>query len=317
MSKFGKSERFSAAKVVYENIVHTLEQGEVVWSRPWINMEIPSNAISKRPYHGYNAMFLNFISSMKGYKTNRYLTYNQAKEVGANVKRGEHATGVVFVEVKTTVKKDVLGNPVIDAEGNPEKSAFFLSRYYSVFNIDQCVNVPESLYKRETFATAPIKNGEDIIKGYATMPQLEFGGDIACYIPLRDVIQMPHMESFKTSEGYYATLFHECVHSTGASTRLNRDLSGMRTSGESEEKYAKEELIAEIGAAILCNACGITPQVENAAAYCKSWLKAIKGMKESALMSAFTQAWKAAEYVQGNAATESAGTQESGETQAA
>ena len=319
MAKFGKRSnvRFSAAQVVYENIVRTLEKGEIIWNKPWVNAEFPCNAVSKRPYHGYNALYLNFVSGMKGYKTNRFITFNQAKELGGNVRKGEHAHGVVFVEVKTTIKKDGNGIVILDKDGKPETSAYFLSRYYSVFNLDQCENLPESLYVRETFDTAPVKSGEDIIKGYATMPPLEFGGDTACYIPSRDVIKMPLMEHFKTSEGYYSTLFHECVHSTGASNRLNRDLSGIAVmGGESEEKYAKEELIAEIGAAILCNSCGIKPQIENATAYCQSWLKAIKNMKETALMSAFTQAWKATEFIQGNAATDTA-TPESGETQAA
>jgi antirestriction protein ArdC len=86
--------------------------------------------------------------------------------------------------------------------------------------------------------------------------------------------------------------------------------------GESADKYAREELIAEIGAAILCNACGIIPRIENAAAYCQSWLKEVLNMKETALMSAFTQAWKATEYIQGRTAADTE-TTDNEETQAA
>lgn len=306
MGNYGKkntANRFSAAKVVFENIVRTLEKGECVWAKPWINSEMPCNAVSKRPYHGYNAFSLNFISEMKGYKTNRFVTYNQAKDLGGNVRKGEHGNGIVFVEIKAVEQKDKSGNVELDKDGHPVKRAFFMSRYYTVFNIDQCDGLPESLYDTESFNTVKVQEAEDIIAAYATMPRLEHGGDEAYYSPSGDYIRVPHIDHFKTSDGYYATLFHECVHSTGAKHRLNRDLSGMWIMGGDEaNKYAKEELIAEIGSAILCNACGIQPQIENAAAYCKSWLKAIREMKDTALMAAFTQGWKAAEYIQGNAA---------------
>ena len=309
------AERFSAAKAIYDNIVAALEKGEIIWCKPWVNSEMPCNAISKRPYHGYNAFFLNFISELKGYDTNRFLTYNQAKDLGGNVRKGERGNMIVFTEVKAEMQKDKDGTPQNDEDGNPIYRRFFISRYYTVFNIAQCENLPESIYTKESFDTLPIKSGEDIIKGYDTMPPLEMGGDTACYIPSRDIIKMPLMEHFKTAEGYYSTLFHECVHSTGAKNRLNRDLSGIAVmGGESADKYAREELIAEIGAAMLCNACGIPPQIENAAAYCQSWLKAIHGMKDTALMGAFTQAWKAAEYIQGRKA---ATTETKGEDKAA
>ena len=293
-----KSERFSAAKVVFEKIVKALESGEIVWSKPWVNGEVPCNAVSKRAYRGYNALYLNFISAWYGYNTPRFVTYNQAKELGGNVKRGEKGHGIVFCDVKITVKEEH-GKPVIDDKGKPVYNhPIFISRYYTVFNVDQCENLPEVITApTEKFATVTVKCAEDIINGYAGHPPISFGGDRAYYAPIADTIQMPHLEHFRNEEGYYSTLFHEMVHSTGHGSRLDRNLEGAKGS----ESYAQEELIAEIGASILLNSCGMTPQIENSAAYCQSWLKAIKGMKETALMGAFTKAWKATQYIMGEA----------------
>ena len=301
--------RFSAAKVIFDTIVENLEKENIIWAKPWINSELPHNAVSKRPYGGFNAFLLNFITIDKGYKTSRFVTFKQAKEMGGSVRKGEKGYMIVFNEMRFAYAKDENGNVVKDENGKTKydlTKKYFLSRYYIVFNIDQCENLPEKLYNVESFNTEIAPNAEAVLNNYEDCPPISYGGDMAAYSPSMDIIKMPYMEHFKTTEGYYSTLFHECIHSTGAKCRLNRPMSSKK---ENIEEYAKEELIAEIGAAILMNASGLNVEIEDKAAYCKSWLKAIKEMKDGTLMGAFTKAWKAAEYVQGRTA-ENKGTEE-------
>lgn len=302
MKKTNANDRFSAAKVIFDTIVENLENNTIIWEKPWINAEMPCNAVSKRAYRGFNAFLLNFVALSHGYKTNRFVTYKQAQEMGGNVRRGEKGTMIVFCEKQFAYKKDENGKRVLDDNGKAVydyKKCFFLSRYYIVFNIDQCDGLPEKLYTTQEFATMEDKSGEDIVNGYTDCPSIVFGGSVASYSPSFDTINMPHMKQFKTKEGYYSTLFHEMTHSTGAAKRLDRPMSGKFGT----EEYAKEELIAEIGSAILMNETEMKASIEDKAAYCKSWLKAIKEMKENALMSAFTKAWAAAEWVKGNRKT--------------
>jgi antirestriction protein ArdC len=293
------SNRFNAAKVIFDTIVENLENNTAIWSKPWVACEVPCNAVSKKSYRGFNAFILNIRTSIHGWKTNRYMTFKQIKDCGGMVKRGEHSAMIVFAEKKMAYKKDSDGNYIKDENGKPTFSNnrfIFLSKYYNVFNIDQCEGLPDSMYKTESFDTDIDINGESTLKKYADCPKIKHeSGDRAAYSLVGDYIVMPQMNQFKNSNGYYSTLFHECTHSTGAKNRLNRDMSGRF----GDESYAKEELIAEIGSAILMNASGLNVEIEDNAAYCKSWLKAIKEMKESALMGIFNKAWTAAEYIQG------------------
>ena len=124
--------------------------------------------------------------------------------------------------------------------------------------------------------------------------------DKAAYSPSRDTVLMPSKSVFNSSEGYYATLFHELTHSTGHSARLDRD-GITETAGFGTQTYSKEELIAEMGSAYLCGFTGIAPAViENSAAYLRSWISVLKG-DSKLLVTAASQAQKAADYIRGNA----------------
>ncbi len=139
---------------------------------------------------------------------------------------------------------------------------------------------------------------ENIIAGFVGKPELTYGASIPCYVPSLDIIKLPQKDLFISSEHYYATYFHELMHSTGHETRLNRE-GVSKNIHFGSETYSKEELVAEIGAAFLCNEAGIIDQtIENSEAYIQNWTR---HLKENAnwIISAAARAQKGYDWIMG------------------
>ena len=299
MRREKKTKRFNAAHEVYERIVSALQSGVAIWMKPWVDGETPMNVVTKRAYNGFNTFALNMVCIERGYATGRFLTFEQCNRLGGKVRKGEKAERVFWRDYVHPAKRDDAGVVVKDEKGMVVKDTsivIFVDRHYSVFNIDQCEGLPREFFVTKKFDTKPIASAERIVHGYKGGPSISHGGDVAYYSPASDTVCLPEMKNFKNGEGYYGTLFHELVHSTGASCRLKRDLTG----AFGTSSYAFEELVAEIGASILCNECGLLPHVENAAAYCESWLQSfIDGtIKKQQMLSAFSKAWAAVKFMQ-------------------
>jgi antirestriction protein ArdC len=208
--------------------------------------------------------------------------------MGGFVKKGEKSLPAVFWQFIDKKEKQDDGSITI-------KKIPFL-RVYNVFNVEQCegLKLPEN--KEFNRDNSPIEEAENVWKNYANKPLLSNNPSRAYYAPGSDYISIPKIGQFESAEEYYSTLFHEAIHSTGAKKRLDR-FGENDTFGS--EGYGKEELVAEIGAQILCQYCGITRTLENAAAYCKSWCSAIKAMPATAIISAASQAQKAVDLILG------------------
>lgn len=268
---------------VTDRIIAQLENGTIPWRKEWTvtgHSHIPSNYTTKRAYRGINILLL----MCAGFDSDaRFLTYKQAQDIGAQVRRGEKGIPIVFWS--TFEGKDQ------DSE-DPKRIPFL--RTYTVFHVSQCDGIPAELpFDAPDFE--PIPAAQSLIDGYLTREnlQLRHGGDRAFYSHL-DYIQMPQPYSFNSPDAYYSTLFHECAHSTGAAHRLDR-VKG-KTFGD--EAYSKEELIAELTAAYLCADTGISnAMVEaNQAAYIQGWLRALKNDK-TLLVSAAQRAQHAADRI--------------------
>ena len=270
-----------AAEAIANTIIAMLEKGVAPWKMPWKNGGAMS--INGNYYRGINAILL----SWQDYNDNRWLTFNKVKQFGGKVKKGEKSLPVVFWQFIVKTEKDENGDTII-------KKIPFL-RLYNVFNVEQCegLKLPENkVFNAENNS---IEEAEAVWHNYAGKPALYHNRSRAFYDMINDYISIPEMKQFDSAEEYYSTLFHEAVHSTGAKHRLDRldfDKFG-------SEKYGKEELVAEIGSAILCQSVGITQTLENSAAYCKSWCKAIKEMPATAIISAASQAQKAVDLILG------------------
>ncbi len=248
-----------------------LESGVIPWRKPWVNGGA-KNIDSRKPYQGINSLLLNCSE----YSSPWWGTFKQIEKAGGKVRKGEKSSIVVFYS--SIVKED-------------EKPMFVL-RYYSVFNSEQCdgVKVPEEKENNE------IVECQDIVDRYSG-PKIVHGNFDACYRPSDDSVYMPMKNHFVNSERYYATMFHELIHSTGHESRLNRFEKKSVDFGSHE--YSFEELVAEIGSAFLCAKSGIENQtIDHSAAYIQSWIKVFRNDKMM-LTKAASNASKAVDFILG------------------
>jgi antirestriction protein ArdC len=276
---------------VTNQIVFMLEKGVVPWRSPILGRSTaghPKNLESGKQYRGINVFLLAFTAWAQGYDSAYWLTFNQAKQRGGLVKKGEKSSMVVFWKEYEVADKET---------GEAKKIPVL--RYYNVFNATQCdgIEIPDAV-KFEPLDFKPIEAADAVVKGYAEAPAIEHGGQQACYRPLADIVRMPEPSRFISAEEYYSTLFHELGHSTGHSKRLDRKLDTDPKPFGSPD-YGREELIAEMSAAFLCGHVGIPPTViENQAAYLQGWLKQLKDDKRLVIAAAGA-AQKAADWIRG------------------
>jgi len=266
-------------EMVTDRIVAALEKGIVPWQKPWASLGGPRNLQSKRPYRGLNA----FLLGLSSYTSPYWTTFKAAKAAGGSVKKGEKGTIVVFWKV----------NEYDDPQAKNGKKKVPMLRYYTVFNVEQCegLTVPESTLPD----FEPVEEAQRVIDEMPNAPVINFGGDQAYYSPMSDEIQLPIPEVFESSEAFYQTSFHELAHSTGHESRLHR-VTDWTMFGS--EPYAKEELVAEMTAAMVLGTIGLEPQVDASAAYIDGWLARLKSDKKF-VMQAAGQAQKAAHHILG------------------
>lgn len=288
-SQTSTSKHLDLYQIVTDKVIELLEQGVVPWQRPWKENGMPINMLSKRPYRGINLWLLNALP----YESNCFFTWDQIKALGGSVLKDEKGHIIVFW--KNVKKKPEEKN----ADGSFATAPML--RYYKVFNLEQCKDIPVSIVPvQEAWKSPdPIMECESILNNIADMPLISFKGKAAAYYNVEtDEITMPKMKDFKTSHSYYATLWHELVHATGATKRLDRKTLVDRTSFGSES-YAQEELIAEMGAAFLCQFTSILPfEIANHAAYIQGWLDVLKNDKKC-IITAAGGAQKAVDWILG------------------
>jgi antirestriction protein ArdC len=284
-------------QMVTDMMIEKLEKGTVPWHKPWSGgkFAMPVNLASKKQYRGINILIL----GLSDYNCPMWGTYKQIQEKGGKVRAGEHGTHIVYW---TTF--EVTENKVDELTGEVStytKKIPYL-KYYTVFNLEQqdgidwkkICGVIES--DDNTLHVDPIEECEKVITGYKNAPEYRFGGNRAFYRPSEDFIQLPEISSFDSMEEYYSTHFHEDIHSTGHSSRLNRSV-GMAAFGSGE--YSEEELVGEMGAAMLCAVSGIVnATADNSAAYIASWLTQLQNDKKLIIKSA-SAAQKAVDYILG------------------
>lgn len=265
-------------EIVTEKIIEKLEEGVIPWRKPWTNANAV-NWVTQKPYRGINTMLL---------EPGEYATFKQIASAGGKVKKGEKSHIVVFWKM---LEKE-------DADSG-EKELIPMLRFYRVFEINTQVEGLQSKRNTETFDHDPIEEAEAIFKGYINAPEYSFQPGQAVYYPLKDKINCPPIKDFQKAEEFYCTLFHEMVHSTGHKSRLNRN--GITATGVAfgDEIYSKEELVAELGASMLCGVAGIdNSTLSNSASYINSWIKKLKD-DSRLIVNASSQAQKAADYILG------------------
>ena len=278
---------------ITDQIVGLLETGVKPWTQPWqaahaagpVSRPLRHNG---EAYSGINTLILWCFAIERGYSAPIWMTFQQARNLGAHVRKGETSAPVVYAGAITNTETD-------QATGEETESTRRFLKSYRVFNVDQIEGLPAHYYaKAEPRASTPARIAHADAFFAATGAEIRHGGGSAFYSPGQDFVQMPDLETFDTAEDYYATLGHECTHWTRHKSRLDRSFGRERYG---DEGYAQEELVAELGAAFLCADLGLTlKDREDHAAYISSWLKVLKNDKR-AIFTAAAHAQRAADFL--------------------
>lgn len=279
---------------LYQNvtarILSELETGTAPWVKPWSatpGQNIPHNAATGRPYSGCNVILL-WLSQGR-FASPRFMTFKQALDLGGNVRKGEHGFTVYFVKPMTAKPKD-------DQEAG---KAFTMLRAYTVFNVDQCENLPAKILTPDPVKPRHNDQRDATIDEFIAATGADFradvGGDRAYYSPSTDFVAMPAFAAFRSAANYYATAFHELAHWTGAAKRLDRQF-GKRFG---DKAYAAEELVAELTSAFICAEFDIDGELRHAG-YIQNWIALLKE-DNRAFFTAASAAQKAANYLRDRA----------------
>ena len=273
---------------ITDRFIEQLKKGTVPWQKPWISCV--QNVVSRKPYRGINAFTLGMTDRTSPF----WLTFKQALDLGGHVKKGEKSLPVIYYKILD--KRDGAGNPIIREDGRQARIPFV--RWANVFNLDQTEGIEAPRIEAVQGLVQPQEKAAAIVENARLCP-IRHAGFAAVYSPKEDEIRLPVPTTFRSMEDYYQTLFHEMTHATGHERRLNREGITQPIKFGSE-RYSKEELIAELGAAFLSNEAGILNQVQfdNSAAYLASWIQKFENDPRM-IVSAASHAQRSADYVLG------------------
>lgn len=295
--------KIDAYQMATDRICALLEQGIKPWAKPWTTaLTCGWSGQTGKPYSFLNQMLL--ADPEKEYKNmeewlddvaGEWLTFNQIKDRGGNVKKGEHGRKVVFF--KMLPKKDKDGN--VDDEST---EVFPFLTVSCVFHVRQCEEINQKYHTDgdKVYDFTQSENADEVSSDYLARSGVKLINkkqDRAFYRPKTDEVHMPLPEQFKNSEEYYSTLFHELTHSTGHPSRLNR-VNGNVNFGD--ESYSLEELVAEIGSSSIMATLGIETDgsLFNSTAYIKNWLEQLRNDK-TMIVKAASRAEKAVKMILG------------------
>lgn len=279
---------FNVYQMVTDRIVAQMEKGIIPWHQPWNGTGKALNYCTRKPYRGINTCLLS--------REGEYLTFKQIQDLKGKLKKGAESEIVVFYQMCRGKEKD-------KNTGEEKEVVYPILRYYRVFHISDTEGIPSKITET-TSHPDPIEEAESAIFTYVENEKVSLKfinnkpSDRAYYRPSTDTVVVPMLEQYNIPQEYYSTTFHELVHSTSKEGRCNRQPDGPAFFGS--ESYSREELVAEIGAAMLCNRVGVevASTLKNSAGYLQSWLKALKNDNKMIVWAA-GRAEKAAKYILG------------------
>jgi antirestriction protein ArdC len=288
------TERQDVYTRITDKIIADLEQGVRTWMKPWnagntagrITRPLRHNGV---PYSGINILMLWAEAVTQGFAAPIWMTFRQATELNAHVRKGEKGSLVVYANAITRTEEGDNGEET-------EREIHYM-KGYTVFNVEQIEGLPGEYYGKPEVQLTPVEriaHAEEFFQ--ATKADIRYRGDRAYYSQDGDYIQMPVIEAFRDAESFYATLAHESAHWTKHPARLDRSFN---RKSWGDEGYAREELVAELASAFLCADLGLTPEVrDDHASYIAEWLKVLQNDKR-AIFSAAAHAQKAVDFLHG------------------
>ena len=299
MTKQSKS-KVNLYQSVTDRIIEKLEQGVAPWRRTWSRYGLARNYASKHIYTGINMVLMNMTEHPIPY----FMTFNQIKQEGGKIRKGSKAEQVIYYNFyyKDENDRTLSREQAINAQQQGQEiQVLKFIKYYNVFNIADVEGIEFEVPEVTLRDNEQINACEQII---AEMPQcpefVTIDADRPFYSPTRDVVNMPSIRQFESSQDYYATCFHELAHSTGHPSRLNRE-GITNPTGFGSKSYSREELIAEMAAAFVCAKVNIDvePLMDNSASYLAGWLKVLKE-DNGFIFKAAAEAQKAADFILGS-----------------
>ncbi|NJM00559.1 MAG: DUF1738 domain-containing protein [Synechococcaceae cyanobacterium SM2_3_2] len=279
-------------QLITDKLISLMEQGTLPWQKPWFGNP-PRNLIGGNVYQGSNPLLLTVQMLASEQADPYFIGYHQAKSQGWQVTKGSKASWIFFAATGT--------KEVENEQGEKQESRYQIHNWHGVYNI-ACIDDGDGGRQLQQWKEKYQPTGSTLSEaervGQAEQfitssgARIQHGGDVACYSPASDRINLPDFSAFTSPAAYYATALHELTHWTGHPNRLNREMKGQFDS----QSYAYEELIAELGAAFLCNQLQLTPQTENHASYLAHWLTLLR--KDNRLfLKASREASKASDFL--------------------
>lgn len=267
---------------ITNKIIDSLRQGKLVWRKPWSGVEgprTPTNLVSKHKYSGVNTILTLLAEANHNWPVSYWATFNQFRQIGCHIRKGEKATTIVYwQQIKKTVE---------DKNGDSVERTIPLLKTWSIFNVAQAEGKAVEKFHAEpvlkTFDGADRAEFDATVA--ATQARIDYGHEIAAYLPLEDRIIMPDEGRFDTFSDFAVTTFHELSHWTQPEHRLN--LKG---------SYAEGELFAEISSSFLMADLGIPHSLVNTQAYVQSWIQKLESDPKY-IFQASSAASKAADYI--------------------
>ena len=274
-----KKDHYSdTAKEIADIFIKALEEETLPWHSGFDKFRYikPFNPANGTVYQGMNSFNFALKSYIRGYRDPRFMTMSQANELGGKVKKGEHCIWGFNFKPTLVLVKDEEGNPVLDDKGQKQYKEMIFPKPFMVFNVEQFegLNLPKiPEIEQPDHKWTPVERAENLLKASKANISNELTCLVPHYSPLADKITLPLPNQYHDAENYYATALHELSHWTGHSSRLNRDFA----KDKHTQKYAREELRAEIGSAMVNMMLGIAPKIsENNKAYIKGWIAHLK-----------------------------------------
>lgn len=292
---YKKAPKKDVHQIITDQIIASLESGTGAWQKGWtcgeengINSLQPVNATTGKAYTGINRLILALVMMDSDYTENKWVTYKQAAAAGWQVTRKQK--GIMLAYYGSAEKKQDE-----EAQANDEDKEYYkFANPFTVFNVAQL----EGYEPKETITPpAAITENHPLLQRILENTEVRFlpeAGNEAFYIPSKDIIQMPPRKAFKSDSAYASVVCHELGHSTKQPHRCDRDY---KSKYSAEEAYAREELVAELGAAFLCSEMDcIGETIENHACYINSWIQILKHDKK-AIFKAAADAQKSTDFI--------------------
>jgi len=278
--------------MVTDRIVEQMSKGEIPWQKPWVGgTGVAISYTSRKAYSFLNQLLLG--------KPGEWLTWKQIETLKGTVKKGAKSRFVVFYQMAEFKEEN-------EETGEVKIKKVPILKWYRVFHIDDTEGIDSKIEKVEANPDiTPIEEAERVITDYVERERTATGFTFindresasAYYSPFRDEVVVPMLSQYAIPEEYYSTTFHELTHSTMHEKRCDRRNEN-KVAAHGDSNYSREELVAELGAAMLCNRIGIEAEkaFKNSVAYIQSWMKALKNDPKM-IVWASGRAEKAAKYI--------------------